>query len=288
MKWKLNREKAAVILAVLVVLFALWGPEAVAGYKDKGLLNQIRAEQVESGSEGYRYTMNSNEKIYLLSKCLDNRSVPESEFSALTRVENDETIEYEGLKGTYAFVLNHQGPSDKEVTEEQIYDVCNRELERLHELGIIPESVREVSADSYTAVLYSAIDVLEPRNNVAVWKVSLSTNVQNADKKNRLIDAYVDAGTGKIYEFYVRTEGTWADMQPDSIMASFSEYLGLYGLKRSERLDTLTETTSNIEKYTVPGMVNGSGNAIEEADGMTTLTLGFYEGINELFLKVEK
>lgn len=214
--------------------------------------------------------------------------MPESEFSALTRVENDETIEYEGLKGTYAFVLNHQGPSDKEVTEEQIYDVCNRELERLHELGIIPESVREVSADSYTAVLYSAIDVLEPRNNVAVWKVSLSTNVQNADKKNRLIDAYVDAGTGKIYEFYVRTEGTWADMQPDSIMASFSEYLGLYGLERSERLDTLTETTSNIEKYTVPGMVNGSGNAIEEADGMTTLTLGFYEGINELFLKVEK
>lgn len=288
MKWKLNREKLIVILAALVVLFALWGPETVAGYQDKGLLNQINAETVESGSEGYRYSMNSNEKVYLLSKCLDNRTVPESEFSALTRVEDDESIDYEGLTGTYAFVLNHQGPSDKEVTEEQIYDVCNRELERLHELGIIPESVREVSADSYTAVLYSAIDVLEPRNNVAVWKVSLSTNVQNADKANRLIDAYVDAGTGKIYEFYVRTEGTWADMQPDSIMASFSEYLGLYGLSKSETADTLTETTSNMEKYTVPGMVGGSGNAIEEADGMTTLTLGFYEGINELFLKVEK
>ncbi len=288
MKRKLNREKLMVILAALVVLFALWGPETVAGYQDKGLLNQIRVETVESGSEGYRYSMNSNEKVYLLSKCLDNRTVPESEFSALTRVEDDENIDYEGLTGTYAFVLNHQGPSDKEVTEEQIYDVCNRELERLHELGIIPESVREVSADSYTAVLYSAIDVLEPRNNVAIWKVSLSTNVQNADKANRLIDAYVDAGTGKIYEFYVRTEGTWADMQPDSIMGSFSEYLGLYGLEKSERLDTLTETTSNIEKYTVPGMVNGSGSAIEEADGMTTLTLGFYEGINELFLKVEK
>lgn len=288
MKRKLNREKLMVILAALVVLFALWGPETVAGYQDKGLLNQIRVETVESGSEGYRYSMNSNEKVYLLSKCLDNRTVPESEFSSLTRVEDDENIDYEGLTGTYAFVLNHQGPSDKEVTEEQIYDVCNRELEKLHELGIIPESVREVSADSYTAVLYSAIDVLEPRNNVAIWKVSLSTNVQNADKANRLIDAYVDAGTGKIYEFYVRTEGTWADMQPDSIMGSFSEYLGLYGLEKSERLDTLTETTSNIEKYTVPGMVNGSGSAIEEADGMTTLTLGFYEGINELFLKVEK
>lgn len=286
MKWKLNRERIIVILAAVVVVFALWGPETVAGYKDRGLLNQIKAEPVESGSEGYRYSMNSNEKIYLLSKCLDNRTVPESEFSALTRVEDEEDIDYEGLTGTYAFVLNHQGPSDKEVTEEQIYDVCNRELERLHELGIIPESVREVSADSYTAVLYSAIDVLEPRNNVAVWKVSLSTNVQNADKANRLIDAYVDAGTGRIYEFYVRTEGTWAEMQPDAIMESFGEYLGLYGLAKSETADTLTETTSNIEKYTVPGMMDGSGAS--EADGMTTLTLGFYEGINELFLKVEK
>lgn len=287
MKRKINRERMMVILAVAVAIFALWGPEAVAGYKDRGLLNQIKAEPVESGSEGYRYSMNSNEKLYLLSKCLDNRTVPESEFSALTRVE-DEGIDYGELTGTYAFVLNHQGPSDKEVTEEQIYDVCNRELERLHELGIIPQSVREVSADSYTAVLYSAIDVLEPRNNVAVWKVSLSTNVQNADKANRLIDAYVDAGTGKIYEFYVRTEGTWADMQPDTIVQSFSDYLGLYGLKKSETADTLTETTSNIEKYMVPGMTNGGGNALETTDGMTTLTLGFYEGINELFLKVEK
>lgn len=287
MKQRFNKERWMIILAAVVVIFALWGPEAIAGYQDKGLLNQIKSEPVESGSEGYRYSMNSNERLYLLSKCLDNRTVPESEFSALTRV-GDEEIDYGGLTGTYAFVLNHQGPSDKEVTEEQIYAVCNRELERLHELGIIPESVREVSADSYTAVLYSAIDVLEPRNNVAVWKVSLSTNVQNADKANRLIDAYVDAGTGKIYEFYVRTEGTWADMQPDAIVWGFSDYLGLYGLEKSETADTITETTSNIEKYTVPGMMNGTSDAMGAADGMTTLTLGFYEGINELFLKIEK
>ena len=286
MKRKINKERMIVILAAVVVIFALWGPEAVAGYKDRGLLNQIKAEPLESGSEGYRYSMNSNEKLYLLSKCLDNRTVPESEFSALTRVEGEE-IDYGGLTGTYAFVLNHQGPSEKEVTEEQIYDICNRELERLHELGIIPQSAREVSEDSYTAVLYSAIDVLEPRNNVAVWKVSLSTNVQNADKANRLIDAYVDAGTGKVYEFYVRTEGTWADMQPDAIVQSFSDYLGLYGVQKSETTDTLMETTSNIAKYTVPGMTDGNQNAIGTTDGMTTLTLGFYEGINELFLKIE-
>lgn len=287
MKRKLNKEGLLVILAVVVVIFALWGPETLAGYRDRGVLNQIKAEPVESGSEGYRYSMNSNEKLYLLSKCLDNRAVPESEFSALTRVEEG-GIDYGELTGTYAFVLNHQGPSDKEVTEEQIYAVCNRELERLHELGVIPESVREVSEESYTAVLYSAIDVLEPRNNVAVWKVSLSTNVQNADKANRLIDAYVDAGTGRIYEFYVRTEGTWADMQPDSIVQSFSDYLGLYGLKKSETGDTLTETTSNIEKYTVPGMMESNQGASGTAGGMTTITLGFYEGINELFLKIEK
>ncbi|MFR5011785.1 MAG: hypothetical protein ACLTDI_12940 [Acutalibacteraceae bacterium] len=46
-------------------------------------------------------------------------------------------------------------------------------LEELKTLGILPESVRPVEKDEYDAVLYSAIDVLEPRNNVAVWKLSL-------------------------------------------------------------------------------------------------------------------
>ena len=54
--------------------------------------------------------------------------------------------------------------------------------------------VKEVSEDSYEAVICSAIDVLEPRNNLSVWKLSLSTDVRNADKSNRFLDIYLGCG----------------------------------------------------------------------------------------------
>lgn len=276
MKKEQKLNAAVIAVAVVVLVFALWGPEALAKYKDRGLLNRITVEPVENESEGYRYSMSSNEKLYLLSKCLDNQVLPESELSAAAKEETD--VDYEELTGTYAFVVNYQGPSDKEITEEEIFDVCNRELEELHGLGVIPESVREVSAEAYTAVLYSAIDVLEPRNNLAVWKVSLSTDVQNADKANRMIDVYIDADTGKIYEFYVRTEGTWEELQPEEIVHAWGDYLGLTGLQPYETVNPLYEETDHIVKYAVPAT----------EDGSTAVTLGFYEGINELFLKIEK
>lgn len=278
---KRNREIIIITGAIFVVVFAIWGPERLAAYKDKSLLNQITVEPTEYESEGYRYSMNSNERVYLLSKCLDNQDVPESEFSAMTRLEpvgeSVEDVVYDEI-GTYAFVVNHQGPSDREITEEEIFDVCNREIRQLQELGVIPGEIRDVDAGSYTAVLYSAIDVLEPRNNVAVWKVSLSTNVQNKDKAHRVIDAYIDADTGRIYEFYVRTEGKWADMDPGAMMQSYNDYVGLYNLEPYENANPLSESTSNVVKYTVPGM----------DDGTTVITLGYYEGINELFIKIRK
>ena len=71
--------------------------------------------------------------------------------------------------------------------------------------------------------------------------MSLSDSQKNADKTNRLIDAYIDADDGKICEFNVRTELSWEEIDPDAI-----------------------------------------------GEGKTGVTVGFYEGINELFLKVSK
>ncbi len=265
------------VIAVAVLLFAVWGPEKIALYQDRGVLNQISEKEVEEESEGYRYSMSSNEKLYLLSKCLNNQVLPESELSSLTRVDK-EKVDYEELTGMYAFVINRQGPSGKELTEEEIFEVCNREIKTLQDRGILPGRVREVSGSAYSAVLYSAIDVLEPRNSLAVWKISLSTDIQNADKANRLIDAYIDADTGKIYEFYVRTEGTWDELNPDDMARAWSEYMGLSGMEACEAANPLSETTQYFEKYRFPAA--GEGN--------TVMTLGFYEGINEFFLKIEK
>lgn len=275
-----NRMKNSLILllALWVLAVAIWGPEKLSQYRDKSGLNQITMETVEAENEGYRYSLNSNEKLYILAKCLNNQVLPESEMSAKTNVDN-EGVEYEELTGTYAFVVNHRGPSEKEITDKEIYEICNREMEQLKELGILPKTVKEVNASSYSAVLYSAIDVLEPRNNLSVWKVSLSTSQQNADKSNRLLDAYIDADTGKIYEFYARTEyKEWTDIKPDEMIDRWSEYMGLTGREEYEDVNPLLENTPYFEKYRFAG-VDGEN---------TVVTIGFYEGINELFLKITK
>lgn len=268
---------AVPLLAALAMVVSIWGPEALARYKDQGILDSPHTESVENAGEGYRYRMNSNEKLYILSCCLSSQTFPESESSAMAR-EADTEVEYQELEGSYAFVVNRRGPSGREITDEQIYATCNEGLELLKEKGILPGQVKEVDASSYDVTLYSAIDVLEPRNNVAVWKMSLSNSQKNADKTNRLMDAYIDADDGKIYEFYVRTPLLWEDIDADALVAEWAAYMGLSEPSPYESNNPLLETTPYFRKYVFAGMGNGQ----------TVVTLGFYEGINELFLKVSR
>lgn len=266
-----------VLLGVLAVIaLSVWGPEALAQYRDKSVLNELHEEKVEEAGEGYRYTLNSNEKVFLLSACLNSQNLPGSEQSVLIR--GGEDASYQSVGGAYAFVVNHQGPSGREITEEEIYRVCNEELNAFQKLGILPASIKEAEAGDYEATFYSAIDVLEPRNNLAVWKVSLSEGRKNADKSNRLIDAYIDADSGKIYEFYVRTACGWDDLDPDEIIESWREYLGLGEPAAYENDNPLLETTPYFKKYLFDGMEGER----------TVVTVGFYEGINELFVKISK
>ena len=182
------------------------------------------------------------------------------------------------MEGAYAFVMNHRGPSGQEITDSQIYATCNQGLEELKALGILPESVRPVAEEEYDAVLYSAIDVLEPRNNVAVWKLSLLNSQKNTDKENRLMDAYIDGDNGKIYEFYARTHRLWEDMDPEQIVDAWSSYMGLEKPVPYQDQNPLMEATPCFKKY-----VFSEGKEEE-----TIVTVGFYEGINELFLKISR
>lgn len=273
----MNRWKSCslgIAVAVAVILAALWGPEWIAARRDEKLLNSITTEAVE-GAEGYRYRMSDNQKLYLLGRCLSSQTLPESELRFLTRVDS-ETGSYGEMTGTYAFVENRQQPGEGQIQEEAVYEACNREIQILKEQGILPGEVKEVSEDSYEAVICSAIDVLEPRNNLSVWKISLTTDVRNADKSNRFLDIYLDADTGKIYEFYVRTGQQWDDIDTDAMIDRYAEYLELAGLEKNEDQNPLLETTPYFAKYTFPG----------EEEGSTTVTIGYYEGIRELFLKV--
>ncbi len=273
-----RKKMISISMAVLlpaVVLASVLGPEQIARYKDKATLNQIIVEESDSANEGYRYTLSSNEKLFLLSKCLKHQALQENELSAGPGAESSD-MDYGELMGAYAFVMNRQGPSGREITAEEIFQICNQEINILRGRGVLPDKVREVEPASYSAVLYSAIDVLEPQNNMPVWKVSLSTSQQNADKTNRLIDAYIDAVTGRIYGFYVRTESVWSEIEPKKMVELWSDYLGLTGLTDYDSSNPLLETTPDFEKYCFPGTEEGN----------TIVTVGFYEGINELFLKI--
>lgn len=262
-------------LAVIIVALAVWGPEELARYRDKGILNQIRTQETEIGTEGYRYSLSGSDKVYILSKCLNNRILPESEQNAMTGTG----LDYQDLTGTFAFVANRKDSSGQEVPESSGIELCNQGLQELKELGILPGKVKTLTEGAYSAVLYSAIDVPEPRNNVLVWKISLNTLKQNADKGNRLLDAYVDADTGKIYEFYVRTEiSSWADVDADGIVAAWAEYMGLGEPEEYENTNPLSENTPYFRKYSFEGMEENS----------TIVTVGYYEGINELYLKISR
>ncbi len=272
-----NKKTTLILIAVsvLVALVSLWGPELLADYRDEKSLNQVRQMEAAGGGEGYRYTMSSDEKLSLLAKCLNSQSQPESERNAAIYQNN---LNYEELAGTYAFVVNKQGPSEQEITETDIFQVCNAQLNELKELGIVPDAVKEVTAGAYDAVLYSAIDVLEPRNHISVWKVSLSTDKKNADKSGRMLDVYIDAGTGKIYEFYVRTTTTWDKMDKEQMIQAWAEYLSLEAPESYESENPLLENTPYYAKYRFG----------QEGDTQTVVTLGFYEGINELYLKISR
>lgn len=263
-------------LAIVIVGFAVWGPEALAQYRDKSILNQVHTQEAETGLEGYRYSLSANEKLYILAKCLSSQILPESEQNAMTRPDSANR-DYQKLMGAYAFVANRKDSSGQEVLASQGIELCNQGIAELKKLGILPWEVLELAASSYSAVQYSAIDVPEPRNNVLVWKISLNTATQNANKKNRLLDAYVDADTGKIYEFYVRTENTsWSEIDADSIVQVWAEYMGLEEPAEYTNANPLAETTPYFKKYSFSGMEANS----------TVITIGFYEGINELFLKI--
>ncbi|MCI9033819.1 MAG: hypothetical protein HFJ08_07180 [Lachnospiraceae bacterium] len=268
------RKTALILLAGIAVLLSIWGPEALAKYKDKGILNEAHFELIEDSGQGYRYQLNANDKLYILSCSLINQTLPQTEQNALAT--EGIGVEYQDLEGSYAFVVNHRGPSGKEITDKQIYETCSSGVENLKTLGILPKEIRKVEAASYDATLYSAIDVLDPRNNVAVWKVSLSNSQNNANKENRLIDAYIDADNGKLYEFYVRTPLLWEDINADAIVKAWADYMGLDAPQPYESVNPLLETTPFFKKYVFSGM--GSETTI--------VTVGFYEGINELFLKI--
>ncbi len=133
------------LFAVTVMVLAIWGPEAISGYRDKSVLNEIHVKDGEGEGEGYRYSLSRSDKLFILAEALNSQTLPESgQYTAERQEAPGET--YGGTAGTYAFIVNHRGPSDREIKEEEeLFEAVNEGLDTLKKLGILPESVRDAN-----------------------------------------------------------------------------------------------------------------------------------------------
>lgn len=260
-------------LVVLTVAVSVWGPEVLSNHRDRSLLGKAHLQEVEISGEGYRYELSGGEKLFILSQALSSQ-----EFSRSNADDEGQEQYYQEPGGGYALVANYREPLGSGLSKEEAYEACSRELEALKETGILPASVRTVEPEFYEAALYSAIDVREPRNYVSVWKVELSDTLRGVSKENRLIEAYIDGDDGKIYGFYARTEREWEEIDPDQVIQGWCSHLGLPEPERDEEDNPLTEATPFFRKYVVPGT----------EDERTVVTVGFYEGIREMFIRITR
>ena len=71
---------------------------------------------------------------------------------------------------------------------------------------------------------------------------------------------------------------SWDEVDPDGIIGAWAEYMGLEAPQEYEGTNPLSETTPYFKKYVFAGM----------EEGTTIVTVGFYEGIQELFLKISR
>ena len=70
----------------------------------------------------------------------------------------------------------------------------------------------------------------------------------------------------------------WEEIDADAVVQAWADHMGLGSPEPYESDNPLLETTPYFKKYVFPGM----------GEGRTIVTVGFYEGINELFLKISR
>ena len=68
----------------------------------------------------------------------------------------------------------------------------------------------------------------------------------------------------------------WGEIDTDAVVETWRTYMGLSAPTAYESDNPLLEATPYFKKYVFSGM----------GEGRTIVTVGYYEGINELFLKI--
>lgn len=259
------------ILCIATTVVSIYLPKEISDRSDYGILGKIQTQAGLFFSGGYRYSMTEDEKLYILAKALDNRSFAQSDYAAYVRSESTRRDSDQ----TYTYVANVHGAADNEIGREAVIGAINAQIAELYENNVFASI--EVNENDYNIELYSAIDILDPQSNICVWQISNNQPLQQLGKNNVLMEAYMDAQTGKLYCFSYRTATPPDFYKGDEIITNWCAYIGIENCEPYDNNNPLAEMTPNFKKYTI-----GKTDA-----GRTLVTIGFYEGINEVFLKIE-
>lgn len=265
----------ATVFIFIIIIASIFSPLFISKKNDVNIIGKVMYEEMQDDNIGYVFKLNTNEKLYILSKVLNDYFIPESKYTDLV----NEKISGSNLPNPqtqYAIIKNNRGTSENEISSNQIYDKCMQEIKELQNLKFINHLGIDIKKDFYNGNLYSAFDVFEPQKNFSIWQLEYTGNVQPTKDKNILLDAYLDAETGKIYGFSVCVEQSWESMDIDNMAKIWCEYLEIGNPTPYIETENIFEITPFYKKYSIDG-INGN---------TTIMTIGFYDNVNELFLKI--
>lgn len=260
------------VLVAAVILLSIFLPAKLSRVFDRSLLDIVQKEEGSNSPESFRYSLTTPERLYILSRALDNRNILQSDYAASLREKAIRTNR-EDTVASYAYVESVRGLAQEEMDAESAMSICNSELAVIVKDGLGIDDFHVTNSCRQT--LYSAVDILEPQKNVSVWHIEYDTTVPPVGSPFALMEAYVDAETGKIYGFAFRAEQP-ADFDADKLAKAWLAQLEITDLGDITENNPLTETATQYKKFATEGMI------LEK----TVFTVGFYEGINEVFIKI--
>lgn len=260
----------AALFVCIIIAATVLGPAAASRHLNSAVLGKVILEEKDDAMGGYIYHLNANEKLYVLSNALNNRILPQSDYFASIRPSNSlSNIQTQ----SYAFQPVYRESEYNSDTRAAALNALKDELSVLSEKSILPELAFD-PGDAYEIGLFTAIDVLEPKKNVSVWQITFHDILI----RDGLVDCVMDANTHKIYSISLRSPNSWEQYNPDEIVQLWAEYLGASAPEPYVPSSPLTEDATHYQKYAISGM-----------DGdKTIVTIGYYDGIREFFIKISR
>lgn len=279
---KFLKYAPALLLVIAVIILSILMPSKLARFYDNSMLGVVYKESTAISPESFQYSsLSERERLYIVSMALGNRNILQSDYAAsirekATRSGRDDTVM------TFAYVKNTRGPSAGELDANQATEACKTELAKIIQAcpGLKENiDVTELNLNPCSEQLYSAVYMLDPQKNVPVWQIEYSSAIPptlNDYLPFALMEAYVDAETGKLYGFAFRLGQADAEtFEPDALAKAWLARLGITSYEDITEDNPFTEDASLYNKFVTDGMDSAK----------TVFTVGFYEGVNEVFVR---